>query len=121
MRAGAPDAMWLWHDGPEPEWHVRTTTARALRRFSGVLWVEEGAFSKVKSSRLELQDRMRPGKREITFDFTTEGSIDGIDFMTPGARCLHVQLLVDGKPDPAQIFLGQKGKHPGKATFSICK
>jgi len=124
MHAGAPETIWVWHDGDGMSWHVRTTTAslKDTHRFSGRIWTHTGKIETVTPYSLETQDRVRQeGAEGVTFDFLTGGAIDGFDFRANARSCLVFHLLVDQKPAEAKIEVGAKGEHPKAATFKICK
>lgn len=122
MHAGAPETIWVWHDGDGMSWHVRTTTASAkdVHRFSGRIWTT-GKLETVTPYSLETKDRIRqedPGA--MGFDFVTGGSIDGFDFRANARSCVIFHLLVDQKAAAPKITIGAKEEHPAAATFRIC-
>lgn len=121
MHSGAPRSFWLWHDGDTMTWHLRTTTAGQLHRFSGRVW-GDNAITNLKPDVLEAgQDRVRNEQTDVVFDFLTGGAMDGFDFTVPGGKCVTFHLLVDQKPVPSEIAIGAKAIHPGNAMFTICR
>jgi hypothetical protein len=120
LRPAHSEALWIWHDDGGTVWHVRSTTAKRLHRFSGRVWVSEGSLADIHPSRLEFNDRVRASGRSVEFDFHTRGGIDGFDFHTSGARCVHFALAIDGKSEPGHVRVGKAGVHPSHRVFTLC-
>lgn len=118
LQAGAAEAIWIWHDGGG--WHLRTTTASQLHRFSGRVWAPKGEVGNVRSTRLELNDRFRKSGNAMAFDFQTQGGEDGFDFQIAEANCAMFSVHIDGKPRPDRIFLGSHNLSPESATIRLC-
>ena len=121
MHSGATEAIWVWHDGPAVDWHIRTTTAKHLHRFSGRVWVDKGSIVAVRKDALEGADRVREESNTVGFDFTTDGAIDGFDFRVKDAACIHLLLTIDGKPEVQRVMIGAKSEHPKAETFALCR
>ncbi len=117
--AGAPEAVWIWHDAAG--WHLRTTTAGNLHRFQGRVWGGKGQVGNVTPTRTELNDRFRKAGNWMFFDFNTRGFDDGFDFMIAEGDCAHFHVTIDGQPVPARIHIGAQGTSPPKATFRVCQ
>ncbi|MCC6645877.1 MAG: hypothetical protein IT374_09940 [Polyangiaceae bacterium] len=117
--AGAPEAVWIWHDAAG--WHLRTTTARNLHRFQGRVWGAKGKIGNVTPTRTELGDRFRKAGNWMFFDFNTKGGEDGFDFMVAESDCVHFMLTIDGQPQPSRIHVGAQGTSPPKANFRVCQ
>jgi hypothetical protein len=120
MHPGHVETLWIWHDDNGANWHVRSTTAGHQHRFSGRLWTSEGSLADVRPTRLEWSDRVRLEGRSVEFDFHTQGGIDGFDFRTAGARCVHFAMSVDGKGEPGLVRIGASGVHPSQRVFTLC-
>lgn len=121
MKPGARRAFWIWRDKDGVTWHVRTTTKTELHRFSGRIWVD-GTIQDLKPSRLETQDRLKMEDAGIVvFDFTTQGVMDGFDFKVAAGRCVTFHLLIDGKPEPKEVEIGEKEVAAGSPTFRLCQ
>jgi hypothetical protein len=121
MKPGAPLAYWIWRDKDGVTWHLRTTTTTQLHRFSGRIWAD-GTIQDLKPSRLETEDRLKKEDEGVlVFDFTTQGVIDGFDFKVAAGRCVTFHLLIDGKPAPQEVEIGQKEIAAGAATFRLCR
>ena len=119
LHAGAPEAIWIWHDGGG--WHVRTTTQSQLHRFSGRVWAPKGEVGNVHATRLEFNDRFRHTGNAMTFDFQTNGGEDGFDFQIAESNCAMFYVHIDGKPRPDRVFLGAHNVNPESAVLKLCK
>jgi hypothetical protein len=84
------------------------------------VWVTEGSIVDVRPSRIEYNDRLRVGPKNVEFDFLTRGGIDGFDFGVAGASCVHFALFVDGKGDPGRVKIGGSDAHPKHHVFTAC-
>ncbi len=120
LQPGHPEALWVWHDDDGSGWHVRSTTHSQRHRFSGRVWVADGSVANVNPSRLEFRDRLHIGPRFVEFDFETDGGIDGFDFRSIGAKCVHFALFVDGRGDPGKVKVGAGEAHPRHHVFTLC-
>lgn len=123
LHPGAPLAYWIWKDAKGNGWHLRTTApAKDNHRFSGRVWVD-GTLSDLKPTALEgMQDRLKKEDEGVlVFDFLTGGASDGFDFQVASGRCVTFHLLVDGKPAPKEVEIGQKEIPAGSATFRLCR
>ncbi len=113
-------AFWIWRD-KDGTWHLRTTTTKDRHRFSGRIWVD-GTIKDLKPSTLELEDRLKKeDEGVVAFDFYTHGVIDGFDFKLPAARCVTFHLLIDGKPLPQAVLIGEKQIPAAGEVFRLCK
>jgi hypothetical protein len=121
MKEGAPLAYWIWRDADGITWHLRTTAGGPEHGFTGRVWAD-GTISDLKAARLETNDRLRKEDEGVlVFDFDTDVSIDGFDFKVAAGRCVTFHLLIDGKPAPKDVEIGQKEVRPGTATFRLCR
>ncbi|HKB39767.1 MAG TPA: hypothetical protein VKD72_25245 [Gemmataceae bacterium] len=114
----------LWHD--QHGWHLRTTTREKKHGFKGTIEVEGGTLERVHSFRLEKEGRLAdhwklgPQHRCVTFDFETDGGIDGINFrVSKEAKSLRFNLHIDGKHERERIYIGQGGQHPRNDPFTL--
>ena len=124
---GKTEHYEVWRD--QGGWHVRTHTAKFDHHFRGVVSVSGGELMEIKPYKLEHKGPeadlfvVGPEHREITFDFSTKGSVDGIDFRVKGeAPQLHFTLML-GEKDPAfvpdRILIGKAAVHPTENPFEI--
>ena len=82
----------------------------------------DGTFADLKPARLETSDRLKKEDEGVLlFDFVTSTEIDGFDFKVAAGRCVTFHLLIDGKPAPQEVEIGQKEIAVGSATFRLCK
>jgi len=125
--AGKVEHYALWKD--DDGWHIRTTTKEYDHHFRGVIEVKGGEFEKLKPYRLEHKGPVKdlfiegPEHHVINFDFSTKGSIDGLDFHVKGNEPMLSFTLMLGekepKFDPARIFIGKNGAHPSASPFQL--
>lgn len=121
MKDGAQLAYWIWRDKDGVTWHLRTTAGKVVHRFSGRIWVD-GTLGDLKPSRLEIEDRLKKEDEGVlVFDFQTMEVMDGFDFKVAAGRCVTFHLLIDGKPAPQEVEIGQKEIAVGSATFRLCR
>jgi hypothetical protein len=125
--AGKVEHYAVWQD--EGGWHIRTLTKEDEHHFRGVISVTGGEFAAVKGYKLEHKGPQRdlfmegPEHHVINFDFSTKGSIDGIDFRVKGKEPMLSFTLTIGEKDPkfepGRIFIGKSGAHPSANPFEI--
>jgi hypothetical protein len=125
--AGDVQKYALWHD--DDGWHLRTTTAKKIHHFKGVVVVKGGTFENVKSLVLEAKDRwsIGPEKHKVIFDFATDTHVDGFDWHTSkDADSIEFDLEIGPGNDKAptqkkedRVFVGEKGDHPDKIPFTL--
>jgi hypothetical protein len=125
--AGKVEHYALWQD--EGGWHVRTSTKEYEHHFRGVIEVRGGEFVQVRGYKLEHKGPQRdlfiegPEHHVINFDFSTKGSIDGLDFRVKGREPMLSFTLTIGekepKFEPGRIFIGKMGAHPSSNPFEI--
>jgi hypothetical protein len=118
LAPGLPDAYWIYRDASG--WHLRTTTDKALRKFAGRIFLSEGRVTRAAASTIEGRDRIKNTDRDIQLNFETFGKMDGIDFDTSGAKCIHFDLTYEGQSDPKVIRIGASKLVPTSAKFMIC-
>ena len=121
FKAGASEAFWIWQDAKGTQWHLRSTTKSKRHRFHGVV-VGDADLKKVASTRTEAGDRFKlKGGKRASFDFSTEGASDGLDFEVTNDSCVRFVLFVDGQPASAdRIHLGKDAAHPQGSNFKLC-
>lgn len=116
----AGPGFWVWR-GPKGGWHVRTTTGGKEHHFHGEIAVRGGGImTELKANRTELNDRIKGNPSGAAFEFKTAGFEDGIDFRIEPGNCLEFDLKVDGKAQPAKIYLGGHQTSPGSHWFKLC-
>ena len=91
--------------------------------------MKEGEFANVKGYKLEHKGPQKdffilgPERRAITFDFSTKGSIDGVDFRVKGKEPMLSFTMLIGEKEPkfdsGRIFIGKAGAHPGANPFEL--
>lgn len=118
LRAGAPEAYWIWHDANG--WHVRTTTETHMHRFTGRVWTNKGEVGNVHAQRLEVTDRFRKSGNSMSFDFQTQGGEDGFDFQVAESNCASFFLQIDGAVRLDRIRIGASEKNPLGNVFRLC-
>ena len=125
--AGKVEHYAVWQD--EGGWHIRTMTKEFEHHFRGVVTVKDGEFVAVRGYRLEHKGLQKdvfiegPEHHVINFDFSTKGSIDGVDFRVRGKKPMLSFTLTIGekepKFEPGRIFVGKAGVHPSDNPFEI--
>jgi len=125
--AGAVERYALWHDGQG--WHIRTMTKEYEHHFRGVIAVSGGEFVDLRGYKLEHKGPEKdlfiegPEHHVINFDFSTKGSIDGLDFRVKGKEPMLSFTLTIGekepKFEPGRIFIGKSGAHPSENPFKL--
>jgi len=99
--AGKVEHYAVWQD--EGGWHIRTMTKEVD--------LEKDLFIE------------GPEHHVINFDFSTKGSIDGVDFRVKGKEPVLSFTLTIGekepKFEPGRIFVGSSGAHPSSNPFEI--
>lgn len=125
--AGRVEHYAVWQDGEG--WHIRTMTKEYEHHFRGVIAVSGGEFVDLRGYKLEHKGPQRdffmegPEHHVINFDFSTKGSIDGIDFRVKGKEpMLSFTLMIGEKEpkfEPGRIFIGKAGAHPSENPFKI--
>jgi hypothetical protein len=120
LKEGAPEAFWIWHEDKGKSWHVRTTTKKALHRFTGLVAGEGQPITELHLVKTEHNDKIRGTSKGIGFDFETQGNEDGFDFKTAGNSCVRFAVKVDGKASPAIINVGATDAHPPHWHFKLC-
>jgi hypothetical protein len=112
--------FWIWR-GPKDGWHVRTTTSGKEHSFRGEIAVRgSGVITDLKANRTELNDRVRGNPSGAAFEFKTAGFQDGIDFKIEPGNCLEFDLKLDGKGQPAKIYIGGRQTNPPAHVFKLC-
>ena len=124
---GAVERYAVWQD--DGGWHVRTTTREYEHHFRGVIEAKGGEFVQVKGYKLEHKGPQRdlfiegPEHHVINFDFSTKGSVDGLDFRVKGREPkLSFTLTIGEKEpkfEPGRIFIGKMGAHPSSNPFEV--
>lgn len=125
--SGAVERYSLWHDGEG--WHLRTMTAEHEHHFRGHIDAHKGVIVHEHGKKLDghgaQADRWKvgPEKHRLTFDFSTKGGEDGIDWRVEGNDPTLEFTLEIGEKDPKfvpdRIFIGKDGAHPESCPFSL--
>ncbi|MBW8826192.1 MAG: hypothetical protein JF603_07575 [Acidobacteria bacterium] len=112
FRAGAASGVYLWHD--RKGWHLRVTHPGSNKvTFSGV--VRSNRPIRDHAVKNEKNDKLRGGRdrRSFSFVFRNYGKIDGVDWRSPCASSMWLDLSRDGaRMAVADIYLGAQGAHP---------
>jgi len=120
MGVGATHRFIIWRDGNL--WHLRTTTAGQEHDFEGSIVANNGYIRSIERVNLEANDFSKLGldrsRRTLNFDFTTTGSMDGIDFYS-NADTLTFNLLMDGRVTPQNVYVGRDGANPVSVPFTL--
>lgn len=112
--------FWIWR-GPKDGWHVRTTTGGKQHNFHGEIAVRgSGVMTDLRASRTELNDRVRGNPSGAAFEFKTAGFKDGVDFKVDAGGCLEFDLKLNGKGQPAKIYIGGRQTNPPSHWFKLC-
>lgn len=124
---GRPDAFdpgnslgyFIWQD--QDGLHLRTSTAGKIHVFSGTIRTD-GEFEDTFSKSADPDDsfRVSDDRDMITFQFTNMGDTSGIDLHVCDGTYVTFNLSMDGDEiDPADIYVGETGWHPGDSKFTI--
>ncbi len=126
-KAGTVEHYAVWHD--KEGWHLRTMTKEHEHHFRGNVAVKNGELEDVKGVMLEKKGPQKdnfmvgPEKKQITFDFSTKGGEDGVDWKVKGKEATLVFTLEIGEKEPQfeadRIFVGKKGEHPTANGFEL--
>ena len=124
---GKTEHYEVWHDNNG--WHIRTFTAKFDHHFRGSIGVKSGEFVDVKGYKLEHKGPQAdlfivgPEHHVITFDFSTKGSVDGLDFRVKGDKPMLQYTLELGEKDPKfvpeRILIGKGAAHPTANPFEV--
>jgi hypothetical protein len=114
LKAGAPTAVWFWHDGSR--YHLRVThnlakagaaagtpegpRTGARKVFRGSI-TSTGRITAVRGNGLERGDSFavaRPARKKVTFRFANFARIDGLSFKANCRRSVTLNASVDGTP-----------------------
>jgi hypothetical protein len=120
FHAGMPRRYVIWEQGGV--FRLRTTTARVLNRFHGVILAVDGTFTEVRVVRLDKGDyaKLSRNARMIFFSFTTVRGVDGLNFRTDAPQ-VGFRLKINGREAAprAEVFLGRHGRHPLRNPFVL--
>lgn len=118
FKVGENTGYFMWQD--KEGLHLRTTS-ETRHVFSGVIRTN-GRFENVFGKMTEPDDyaRVNEERDEINFKFTTAGGEAGLDLSLKGGTYIKFDLSMDGEgADPANIFVGRDGWHPGDYKFTL--
>ena len=118
-KSGTPESLWIWQDAKGTRWHVRASTMATRHHFQGFV-VADGDLKSARATKPEWNDKVKVTGKRASFDWSTDGWSDGMDFDIAGNGCIRFYLLIDGKQQPQRIHLGKEGAHPEKAHFKLC-
>jgi hypothetical protein len=117
--AASPPAYWIWRSA-DGVWRLRTTTGNTRQSFHGMVAVSGDKLGQVSVTRTELYRRVDIRETQATFQFSTDGHFEGIDFTTVRPNsCPLFHLIVDGSP-VKQIFIGANAVRPPSHRFLLC-
>jgi hypothetical protein len=119
IKAGDNLAYMIWRD--DHGWHLRWTTVKQRRNFSGTLHAVGGTFVNAKAVSMEKkEDRISISPDHIKFNAFTAKGQDGIDFhLGPRTRAVRFELFIDGESRPDRVFIGGAAEHPPGNPFEI--
>lgn len=131
FEAGKGPMFALWFE--KGEWHLRATSLPAKQNkgqptiITGSVWVEGdkviGDFKTLEKNKDPRKaDFIKPHQDEKGFDFKfgMGGGVDGIDFKGGDkATSIKFKLAVEGRYQPAFIYIGAKGEHPTNGEFTV--
>jgi hypothetical protein len=124
--AGQPGRLAVWFD--DDVWHIRATSKKGVQViFQGRVEVDEGtilyqgqALDKAKAGEDADWVLPLPKKRGFVFQIVTKGAVDGFSFKaSPEVTHVRFKFLTNGDDDAKRIFIGAKGRHPEKETFTL--
>lgn len=119
LEPGRNTGYFIWQD--KNGLHVRTTTDGSRHVFSGTIRTDgefRDTFGKSKGG--DDAFRVSGDRDKITFRFTNLGDMAGIDVFIEGGTYVTFNLSMDGdEADPAAIFVGGDGWHPGDHKFTF--
>lgn len=124
---GRPDAYepgrstgyFIWQD--KEGLHLRTTTDGSRHVFSGTVRTD-GAFRETfgRSKGGDDSFKVSGDRDKVTFQFTLLGDTAGIDMFIEDGTYVTFNLSMDGdEVDPASVFIGGDGWHPGDHKFTF--
>ena len=125
FKAGLSERYAVWYG--KNGWHLRTTTAKTLNAFKGVITVTGGTFASAYSYKLEKSGKLAdhwsldmPDKQRLAFNFKTDKGVDGITFkFSPNATKVTFELYVNEAHQPKLVYIGSAGAHPSAIPFSF--
>lgn len=124
---GKPDAFepgrstgyFIWQD--REGLHLRATTDGSRHVFNGTIRTD-GTFRDTfgKSKGGDDSFRVSGDRDKITFQFTNLGDTAGMDMYIQDGSYVTFNLSMDGdEVEPASIFIGADGWHPGDHKFTL--
>ncbi len=113
MHPETPPAMWIWINRRGLR-RVRTTSAGQPHRFKGVVRGDTSERKHLICSRNGLEKSFSLNQKQLNFDFTSAGNVDGVDFRVQDGGC--VWFLVS--PGNFSIFVGKHRVSP--APLPLC-
>jgi peptidoglycan hydrolase-like protein with peptidoglycan-binding domain len=119
MGVGSTHRFIIWRDGNT--WKIRTTTAGQEHDFSGRIVANGGTIRSIsRTNSLERVDQLGldSSRRQLNFDFTTAGAMDGFDFYTD-ADTLTFDLNMDGRRTEKNVYIGSRGESPVSIPFTL--
>jgi len=119
MGVGSTHRFIIWRNGNT--WHIRTTTAGQEHDFDGRIVANGGIIRSIsRTGSLERVDQLGldSNRRQLNFQFTTAGAMDGFDFYTD-ADSLTFDLNMDGRRIERNVFIGSRGDNPVSIPFTL--
>jgi len=124
---GKTEHFEVWQD--QGGWHLRTFTKEYDHHFRGTITARDGELVDVKGYLLEHKGPQKdlfilgPEHHVLTFDFSTKGSVDGVDFRVKGDKPMLSFTLMLGekepKFEPKRIFIGKSSANPDANPFEL--
>jgi len=118
-KAGDYLGYLVWRD--DNGWHVRWSTAKVVRGFSGSIQAIGGTFLDAKGVGLESKtDHLSISPGLIKYSAKAAQHQDGIDFkLSPKTKLVRFELLIDGKPERERVIVGRGKQRPPSIPFEI--
>ena len=127
--AAEPPAFWIWYDNAG--WHLRGSVGKAKHTFTGYIRAR-GGMSGIKPTRPGLLRTQVNDPEGVQFEFelsgenakgpaANKGVVEGIDWQQSGDECLTSELKIDGKQQPARVFVGLRSETPDLFPFLSCR
>lgn len=123
-KVGASTRYALWQD--DDGWHFRyTTSSDSIVAFTGTIQPVGGRISSITPrgtpAKGVKQETVKSTAPKYTFNLKiNRGFEGGIDFTVDDkVTAIKFDLKVNGKDQPAQIYIGEKGTHPKESPFHL--
>lgn len=122
IKAAEPPAMWIWYDNAG--WHFRGSVGKGKHTFLGYVRAR-GGMSGVKATKEGLMKSQTLETEGVRFEFELtgkeKGAVEGFDWQQSGDECVTAELQIDGKQQPARVFVGLQSEVPDMFPFLACR